>query len=147
MIKHGDHKTRLYKIWRNINYRCNTSTSKDYKSYGAKGIRVVWSTYEQFKKDMGKQHDKLFAINPRISLDRIDTNGNYSKENCRWTDSKTQMNNRNFCVYITYQEKKQTVSQWAEELGIKRFTIYARIRRGLTNPTELLAKPLRTWNL
>lgn len=143
MIKHGDHKTRLYHIWLNMKYRCNNPNSKDYKNYGAKGIKVLWDSYESFKRDMGKSHDKSFIKNNKISLDRIDNNGHYCKQNCRWVDSLTQMNNRDFNVTVTLNNNTKTVSQWSRELGIKGTTIYQRIRKGVTDPNLILAKSLR----
>jgi hypothetical protein len=143
MIKHGDHKTRLYHIWLNMKYRCNNPNSKDYKNYGAKGIKVLWNSYESFKRDMGEPYNKSLLKNNKISLDRIDTDGHYCKENCRWTDSMTQMNNRNYNVNITFNKQTKTISQWSRELGIKGTTIYQRVRRGVTEPSLILAKSLR----
>lgn len=88
-----DYKKRIdqpeYKIWVNIRYRCLNENSKPYKHYGGRGIKICerWDDFDLFIEDMGKRPSK------NHSVDRIDVNGDYSPENCRWADWTTQ--NRN----------------------------------------------------
>lgn len=81
--------TPTYKSWSNMKYRCDNPSCKDYPNYGGRGITYdpAWASYETFRKDMGTRPEGA-------SLDRIDNSKSYSKENCRWSDSLTQNNNR-----------------------------------------------------
>jgi hypothetical protein len=87
---HGLSKKPIYKTWHGMMQRCSNPKNISYKYYGARGIKVCesWKKFENFYKDMG---DKPCE---NLSLDRVDSNGDYSKENCRWTDWITQANNR-----------------------------------------------------
>lgn len=85
---HGMYKTRIYRCWAGMKWRCNRDDSV---YHGAKGITYdpKWETFEGFLEDMGSTYED------DLEIDRIDSNGNYCKENCRWSDSKTQAFNTN----------------------------------------------------
>jgi hypothetical protein len=89
--KHGDCRTRLYRIWKGIISRCTIESSTDYKWYGAKGVSVCdeWRNYINFKE---------WAMNngytDTLTIDRIDPYGNYEPSNCRWATTKEQNMNR-----------------------------------------------------
>lgn len=85
---HG-HRSRTYRSWESMRRRCLSATAVDYPRYGGRGITVCaeWASFEQFLADMGERPE-------RMSLDRIDADGNYEPANCRWADAKTQRRNR-----------------------------------------------------
>lgn len=90
------HHKDSYISWMGMKARCNNPTSKDYSSYGGRGIiyEPRWNSFIEFYKDMGDPPlDEI--TEERLSLDRIDNNGNYTKENCRWaTRSEQQLNKK-----------------------------------------------------
>jgi hypothetical protein len=112
-----------YLTWRNMLRRCNNPADDSYKYYGGRGIKVCqrWaSSYEAFLQDMGERPDGK-------SLDRIDVNGDYSPNNCRWADSNTQHNNRRDNRLINHQGVCMTLTEWARSLGIRADTLARRI--------------------
>lgn len=86
---HGKSKSREHSIWTGMKQRCSNPNDKAYKLYGGRGISYDprWETFEVFYEDMGDCPEVF-------SLDRIDTDGNYTKENCRWADATTQIHNQ-----------------------------------------------------
>jgi len=86
---HGMTDTKIYSVWSNMKNRCQNPKYRKYHAYGGRGIKVCdeWNDFEVFYKDMGNPENGL-------TLDRIDVNGNYCKENCRWATQKVQQNNR-----------------------------------------------------
>ena len=106
--------------------RCNEEQHYNYKNYGGRGIKVCerWmSDFWNFVEDMGEKPSQAY------SLDRIDNDGNYSPDNCKWSTSKEQNNNRRGRVNITYNGKTQSLSEWSRETGIKRVTLQKRLER------------------
>lgn len=125
--KHGMDGTPVYKAWISLKARCNNKKDKDYKDYGGRGIKVCdrWlHSFENFYKDIG---DKPTS---KHSIDRIDNNGNYCKENCRWATIYEQNNNRRSTRYIEYKGDKMSLFQWCRKLGMPQSTFSNRILRG-----------------
>ena len=104
-----------------MNLRCYHEPNTSYFRYGARGIQVEWKTFDDFFNDMYPTHSF------ELTVDRIDNDGNYSKENCRWATKKEQANNRRTNRYITYKGKTLPLAQWSIITGLKRSTITQRI--------------------
>lgn len=127
--ENGRH-TRLYNIWTFIKIRCYNKKSKNFHTYGGRGIIMCdkWkNSYEEFH---------LWSISngykETLSIDRIDNNGNYCPDNCRWSTSKEQCNNKRNNVVYTFDGRTQTQKQWCDELGLNRTTVAGRIKSGWT---------------
>ncbi len=120
-------RRKIYSIWVGMRQRCENPKNKRFKYYGARNITVCerWKSFENFLADMGDKPEGL-------SLDRIDNNKGYYKENCRWATQKVQCNNSSRNRLITHDGKTQNITQWAEELGITKNKFYYRINHGWT---------------
>lgn len=121
---HGMRHTRTYRIWTDMNTRCKNPNNNKYEIYGERGIKVLWNSFETFFADMGHPPSK------RHSLDRIDANGMYCLDNCRWVLPVVQQNNRTNNRLITHNGTTHTLQEWSKLTGIPRKTISNRIARG-----------------
>ena len=113
---HGEaQKTKEHITWQSMKSRCLQPKNKGYARYGGRGITICqeWiDSYERFLLDMGR------APTPKHSLDRIDTNGNYEPDNCRWATPKEQANNKTTNRLLEFGGSTKSVAQWAEDSGI-----------------------------
>lgn len=117
----------IYTRWSAMKARCYRESDSHYKNYGGRGIKVCdrWlESYENFLADMGLPPDRNYQI------DRIDNNGDYCPENCRWVSRKENARNKTTNKFITAFGETMTQSAWAEKTGIKRETIAMRLKRG-----------------
>lgn len=137
---HGLSNTRIYKIWECMKYRCSNPNRPEYPNYGGRGIIVCDEWANNFLSFY--EWSMSNGYNESLTIDRIDVNGNYEPDNCRWTDMKTQANNTTRCIYITYQDKTQTLTQWCEELNLSYDTIRTRLRRDANITPERLFRPV-----
>ena len=131
--KHGMSHHPAYAVWHSMKQRCTEKTHYAWKNYGGRGIKVCdrWlNSFENFWEDMGPTYKE------GLSIDRIDVNGDYSPENCRWTDWVTQSNNKRGNRFINTPKGRMTVKQASREFGIGNTTILYRIEHGW--PEELL---------
>lgn len=124
--KHWASNTNLYNTYRSINQRCTDKNTKNYKNYGWRWIINEWVSYEEFYKDMASTYK------PWLSIDRINNDWNYSKENCRWATVKEQANNKRNTIVLEHMWIKHTISEWAEILKVNRNTIRSRYYSGWT---------------
>lgn len=106
--------------------RCENPKNRNYKRYGGRGIKVCreWHNFETFMKDMGEAP-------PGLSLGRIDNDGPYCKNNCRWETIRQQQNNRSTNAWVIYHGKPYTVAMLALHLKISENLLRSRIRRGI----------------
>jgi len=120
---HGMSYTRPYKIWEQMKSRCKNPKAAFYQHYGGRGIRVCdeWKGFQMFWYEMKKGYA------PHLTIDRIDNDGNYCKENCRWATMKEQHNNTGRHRFIKYKDITRNLTQWCEELGLREQTIRRRI--------------------
>lgn len=128
--KHGMEHTSLCNSYRNMLARCYNKNRKDYKFYGARGIKVC----DEWRNSSIKFFNWA-VTNGYIcgyTLDRIDVNGDYSPDNCRWVDFKTQCNNRRSNIRCTYNGETKTLTQWCDELNLKYDTVRHRLKKGLS---------------
>ena len=140
----GYSKTKLFKRWCQIKTRCFCKTSLSYANYGAKGITMCdeWKNdFKSFEKWAYENGYDESLPSTECTLDRIDNSKGYSPDNCRWVTSKDQANNQTTNVILSYNGKSQTVSQWADELGIDRDILYARRKLGWSDEDIITTPP------
>lgn len=123
-------KHPLFSIWTGMISRCTRQSDTVWKHYGGRGITVCdrWRTFEHFLFDMGP------GWHPGLTIDRIDSQGNYEPSNCRWATHLTQNRNSSHCRYLSYKGERKPASQWVEELypvlRIKYATLMTRLYTG-----------------
>lgn len=142
---HGMRKTMFYRIWTGINTRCSNPNDKTYNQYGAKGIRNLWKSFEEFKNDVYKsylKHCKEFGIK-NTTIDRIDNDGNYCKENCRWATHKEQNRNKRNNRILTFHGHSGCLAEWAENYGITYAMLWLRINRYHWSTEQALTTPIK----
>lgn len=124
--KHGMCQSNEYKIWAGIKARCYDEKTKGYLNYGGRGIIMCdrWLIFDNFYADMGDRPNK------KMSIERIDNEGNYCKENCRWATRIEQQNNKRNNIYVTYEGKTLSLSAWSREKNINTGTLNGRYHRG-----------------
>jgi hypothetical protein len=120
---------KLQGVHNSIIQRCTNPNNKDYKHYGGRGIGVC----AEWNKGAGSKKFIEWAINNEyrigLTIDRIDNDGDYSPENCRWVDMKTQCSNRRTTKKITYNNETLSMCQWGKRLGISGDAIAYQLKR------------------
>ena len=123
--RHGSKGTKLYEVWCGMRGRCLNPTNKNYFRYGGRGITLCdeWmQSYLDFKRWALKNGYK-----EGLTIDRIDNDKGYSPNNCRWVTMSKQANNKRNTLFLEYKGERKPLQEWANELGIKRLTLYYRI--------------------
>ena len=130
-------KNRLNRIYANMKSRCYNPKKEHYENYGGRGISVCeeWLNPKHAEGtrncSIGFQAFRKWALengySDNLSLDRIDTNGNYEPSNCRWVTQKEQCNNTRANIMFTYKGHTKTINQWCEELGMETRRVWNRV--------------------
>ena len=140
---HGLTKTRIYKIWRGMIDRCYFSSHKFYKNYGGRGICMCDEWHYDFQSFYDWAYANGYEENaPRgkCTIDRIDNNGNYCPENCRFISNKEQLNNTTVVKKFLYNNKIMTLNELSKISGLSKMCIYKRLARGWTLEKALKEK-------
>lgn len=123
--------TRLETIYHCMHTRCYNKNHKSYKNYGSRGIKMC----DEWLGKNGKSSFYKWALSngykENLTIDRIDTNGNYEPDNCRWIDYEEQNNNKRTTIKVLYNENEVTFTELSRITGIKWHTLYQRYRRGI----------------
>jgi hypothetical protein len=134
ITKHGGRHDKLYGHWCGMKKRCYNPKYEHYDRYGGRGITICdeWlNNYGSFK-----EWAECTGHKEGLTIDRIDNNGNYEPQNCRWVNQKEQVRNRSTTIYIEYDGKKKPLKEWCELLKINYKLAHARYKRGL-NPEQI----------
>ena len=126
--KHGWRRTRLYGIWFDMRQRCYNEKDIGWHLYGGRGIKICDEWLKSFIafRDWALSH----GYADDLTIDRIDVNGDYCPDNCRWITYKEQGNNRRTCIYVTINGETKSVTEWCEYNGVNRMKAYSRIKKG-----------------
>ena len=136
----GEILTPTYHCWYDMMRRCTYPKHQAYRNYGGRGIHCdqQWLKFANFIADMGERPTDM-------TLDRINNNGPYCKENCRWVTMKVQQNNRRNNHALEVSGLILNIKQWAEKTGINEQTIHERLRIGWSEH-DAVTKPVRAHN-
>jgi hypothetical protein len=140
----GYYRTPTHNTWRSILSRCYDPSQDSFKYYGGRSDGAIevcerWvgeSGFLHFLADMGERPDGH-------TIDRIDVNGPYSPENCRWSDAKTQSRNRRCITKIEFNGVSLTLPEWSLKIDVPYYTLYARIRNPAWTLEQALTTPLK----
>lgn len=125
-VKHNETKTKLYGVWSGMKTRCAKSYHYHYHLYGGRGIKVCdeWLDYETFR-----DWALLNGYKEGLSIDRIDVNGDYCPDNCRWVTMQEQQHNKRTNIELTYNGETMNIRKWADKLGVTYNLLYGRLRK------------------
>lgn len=128
--KHGEAGTKLYYVWTAMKQRCNNINNKEYKNYGGRGIKVC----EEWEKSNGYITFRNWALQHgyknKLTLDRIDNDGDYTPDNCRWITARENCNNKSNNHILMYKGQKHTLSEWEDIVGLNQRILWKRLKRG-----------------
>lgn len=119
-------RTPTYRAWEKMRRRCHDPKYERYGDWGGRGIKVCdeWrASFAAFLAYMGEKP-------PGLMLDRIDNDGNYEPGNCRWATRSEQMRNQRRTVWVEHRGRRVKLADLCDELGLKRWVVYARLKIG-----------------
>lgn len=132
-------KTKLYRVWCTMKERCNNPHNKSYSHYGGRGIKVCDEWVHDF--DAFRCWANQNGYQEGLTIDRINVDGMYEPNNCRWVDYKTQNRNYSRNVNVTIDGETKCVKDWAESVGLNPSTIMWRIKHGIKG-RDLISKEM-----
>ena len=127
---------KLYNVYYGILTRCNDKSHRDYKWYGARGIRCLFEGYAAFK-----EWALANGYVEGLHIDRINSNGHYEPSNCRFITCKENNRNKRNNITVEYDGEKRTLTEWCELAGVRREDMYRRIGR-YNWPPEMVVKEI-----
>lgn len=136
--KHGLSHTRLDNIYKAMISRCYKENNNRYKNYGGRGICVCEEWIKNKTEFFKWAYENGYKDN--LTIDRIDSNGNYEPTNCRWATYKQQANNRTTTKKYIINGEQHTVSEWSEISGVRASTIWNRIHIRGWNPEKAIMR-------
>lgn len=138
-IKRGVVAHRLYQRWASMKDRCNNPNHKNYHQYGGRGITVDsrWYVFKNFANDM------FPTFKEGLTVERIDNDGPYSKENCRWATRLEQANNTRQNTTITWNGQTMSISSWERKLGISSQSLLSRLYKHGWSKERAFTQPFR----
>lgn len=132
---HNKSKTRLYRIWADMKQRCINPKQKVYKNYGGRGIKIC----DDWKSDFMTFYN--WAMNngysDKLSIDRLDVNGNYEPNNCRWVNQKVQLRNTRRTIIIKIGNQEKCLKDWCAVYNKPYSTVCGRIKSGYSKTNAL----------
>lgn len=147
-IIHGETRTRLFRTWTHIRQRCNNPSNKAYPGYGGRGIKVCneWNSFLVFRD---WANDNGYA--PELTIDRIDNDGDYSPDNCRWVPKGVQATNRRSSVKVSAFGETKCAAEWARDArcSVGYQALLDRMERGM-EPEAAISIPVmhpHDWRL
>lgn len=120
--------SNLYSCWNTMRHRCYNPQNERYKYYGARGITVCDEWKKSFEPFLNWALSNGYEKG--LTIDRVDVNGNYEPNNCRWVSNLCQARNKRNNRMVEFQGETKCVSQWCEDLNLPYHTIRARLRLG-----------------
>ena len=127
ITKHNKHKSKIYLAYIAMKQRCYNKDNKSYKYYGERGIKICDEWLNDFMNFYNWSISNGWE--EHLSIDRIDVNGDYKPDNCRWVDSLMQMNNTRRNHYITYNNETHTIAEWSRILNKNYSTLYNLLKK------------------
>lgn len=126
-IKHGGSGTPLYNVWKSMRQRCNNSKSHAYRWYGMDGVKICeeWDNFANFREWALKNGYKS-----GLTIDRVNSHGPYSPENCRWVTIQEQQKNKRNVLKFLYLGDLYTVDTFCDKFGISKAMFYDRKHKG-----------------